>query len=428
MQTGVTSAEFALALKKLGVVETHQKIAVAVSGGGDSLALALLIQDWVKAHDGEMLALTVDHKLRDGSTAEAQELQKILRARGIAHEILTWQHNKPATHVQELAREARYRLLLAACRERGFQFLAVAHNIEDQAETFWMRLAHGSGLDGLAAMAAVRESDGITLIRPLLGFLRAQLRATCKEFNTEWIEDPSNSNERYLRVKLRPFEGVLAEEGLTPARLAATAQKLEDARQALEEMARQTATASVQLHPAGYASLKTAAWQAAPRDIQRRVLVQVLQAVAPQEYAPGFEALEMLRLDLHNAAFAGKTLAGCEIFLHKGDILVVREAAAVAARMKVKNGGIWDERFALSDFPEDESWEIGVLGEGGLSSLRKNAPEIKALEDLPFKIKRVLPALWQRENLLAVPHVSYYSADCPMPLKNGRIMFCGKIF
>ncbi len=427
-QTAITAADFALAMKKLGIGETRQKIAVAVSGGGDSLALVMLLHDWMKSAGGELLALTVDHKLRPDSTTEAQEIQELLRARGIAHEILTWRNDKPATHVQELARAARYELLLGECRRRGFPLLAVAHNLEDQIETFWMRLAHGSGLDGLAAMAAVRNVDGVALIRPLLNFTREQLRATCRQFGVTWIEDPSNKNEKYLRVKLRPFENLLAEEGLTPARLAQTVQKLEDARQALQVMTEQTAAACVALHPEGYAALKTSLWQQAPRDIQRRVLAQTLLAVAPQPYPAGFEAVEAARLELQTDGFAGKTLAGCEIFPHKGDLLIVREAAVVGSRKRAAAEALWDGRFLLSGFSPDESAEIGALGEDGLSALRKNAPELPALETLPFKVKRVLPALWRGENLLAVPHLSYYSPDCPAGLKTGGIIFSGKIF
>ena len=407
-----TTAAFEAALKKMGVDGARPKIAVAVSGGGDSLALALLVRDWVRARGGEMLALTVDHKLRPDSTAEAEAVGNILRAQGIAHEILTWQGDKPATHIQELARAARYKLLLSTCHERGFPFLAVAHNIEDQIETFWMRLAHGSGLDGLAGIAGKRDRDGVTIIRPVLGFTRAQLRDVCTQSGIAWIEDPSNKNEKYLRVKLRGFEDMLAGEGLTPQRLALTLQKLEDARDALQIMADEAFAACVQLHPEGYAALGTETWKKSPRDIQRRVLMKVLSAVSPQDYPIGSDAIEATRLELQDGTFAGRTLAGCEIFPRGNEFIFVREAAIVEGPTSAVEGKIWDNRFVISGIAGGTVM-IGALG--AENPLEENT--------LPFKIRRVLPALWQNNTLLAVPHLGYYSAACPASLRKSKVTF-----
>src|SRR4051812_9991821 len=112
----ITSEEFAAAMKKTSIANSCPQIAVAVSGGGDSMALAVLMQEWVQARSGTMLALTVDHGLRTESSNEARAVQKLLRDRGIPHEILVWDGAKPTTHIQERAREARYDLLLQSCR------------------------------------------------------------------------------------------------------------------------------------------------------------------------------------------------------------------------------------------------------------------------------------------------------------------------
>lgn len=297
-------------------------IAAAVSGGGDSLALALLLNDWAAARGGKIIAFTVDHALRPGSGDEARRAGEILRGKNIAHKILTWSGEKPATHIQEKARQARYDLLLAACRAQGCARLALAHNAEDQAETFWMRLAHGSGLDGLAGMAAARDAEGVTLLRPLLSFSRAELRATCAAYGVQWIDDPSNENEKFLRVRLRRFEDVLAAEGLTPERLSQTAQKLARAREALEFYTAQAFMDCVTVHPEAHAALDLARWREHPPEIQSRVLAKALQSVQPQDYPPGFDALEALRLDLLSPSFRGRTLAGCEIFPHRGGVYV----------------------------------------------------------------------------------------------------------
>ncbi|MBU6475031.1 MAG: tRNA lysidine(34) synthetase TilS [Alphaproteobacteria bacterium] len=292
-------------------------IAAAVSGGGDSMALALLLHGWAQNNDVKMVAFTVDHKLRPEAAEEARTVHGLLSARGIEHEILTWEGKKPATHIQERARDARYALLAEACRQRGIATLAVAHNREDQIETFWMRLAHGSGLDGLAGMEAARKTDGLRIIRPLLGFSRARLRATCAGFGVAWIEDPSNKSEKYLRVRLRAFEELLSNEGMTPERLARTLHKLSDAKDALQFYAARAFEACVAQDTEG-AALDIEKWKEYPRDIQRRILNMVFAAVAPQVYPAGFDKTERARLDLLDPDFKGRTLAGCALGCVKG--------------------------------------------------------------------------------------------------------------
>src|SRR5579863_2293243 len=153
----LSDAEFGAALDRLGPFERRPLLAVAVSGGADSLALALLASVWAKARRGRVVALTVDHRLRRESTGEARQVGRWLRRLGIAHEILTWKGPYPQGDVQAAARAARYALLEAWCHTAHCLHLLTAHHREDQVETFWLRLARGSGLDGLAAMPAEVE-------------------------------------------------------------------------------------------------------------------------------------------------------------------------------------------------------------------------------------------------------------------------------
>src|SRR5205823_2951019 len=148
--------------------EARPRLAVAVSGGPDSMALLLLADRWARQRGGEAWGLTVDHGLRPESAGEARIVAGWLAARGMAHEILVWSGDKPATGIQEAAREARYALLAGWCRAHGILHLLTAHHREDQAETYLIRRRAGSGVDGLAAMSAVRELPGCRIVRPLL--------------------------------------------------------------------------------------------------------------------------------------------------------------------------------------------------------------------------------------------------------------------
>ena len=198
----LTLEEFAALLEALGPFERQPALAVAVSGGADSTALALLTREWTARRGGSLLALVVDHDLRAESAAEAAETMRRLADLGIAALCLRWTGPKPASGVQAAAREARYRLLAVACRERAILHLLLGHHAEDQAETVELRRRSGSGRAGLAGMPAVRELAGLRLLRPLLSVRRARLAATLRMRALPWTDDPSNRDPRFARTAL----------------------------------------------------------------------------------------------------------------------------------------------------------------------------------------------------------------------------------
>lgn len=433
----ITDAAFDEALHRCGL-SGASALALAVSGGGDSMALAVLCARVLLPRGVRLKAYTVDHGLRSGVRAEAEAAGKTLAALGIVQEILVWAaEEKPQSHVQERARDARYALLADACRRDGFDALLTAHQAEDQMETFWMRLAHGSGLDGLAAIAPQRRLPcGLRLVRPLLGFSRAALRDVCQAANIGWAEDPTNENGTFLRARLRGFEEVLAAEGLTPARLAQVTQKLADARAALEDIAAEKTAACAAVYPEGYVRLDAAALSALPDDLARRVLSRLLLLVAPADYPPGFERLDHLRRDLARTGFAGATAFGCEITARDaaGMALILREAAALPAATAVTAAAaqVWDGRFVLTGLPQrsGESLILRPLGAAGVAALRKQAAAdkniIAALERLPGKLRATLPALFSGEKLLCVPHLSWHDAAAAADCSALRVSFPAK--
>src|SRR5262249_55753975 len=198
-----TVAELAAALDAIGGLEKRPFISVAVSGGPDSLALTILADRWARERGGRLAALTVDHGLRPESAEEARTVGAWLSARGVAHDVLVWSNPKPATGIQEAAREARYRLLAEWCRAQGCLHLLTAHHREDQAETYLIRKRADSGVDGLAGMSAVREIAGLRLVRPLLRVPKARLVALLDEEGQSFLSDPSNRNPVFERARLR---------------------------------------------------------------------------------------------------------------------------------------------------------------------------------------------------------------------------------
>ncbi|HVZ00121.1 MAG TPA: tRNA lysidine(34) synthetase TilS, partial [Dongiaceae bacterium] len=201
---GVPAEHFARLIARLGPFEPKPVVAVAVSGGPDSMALALLLDEWAGHRGGRVEAISVDHGLRPESAAEAEQVGRWLAARRVTrHTILRWTGGKPEAGLQAAARAARYRLLTEHCRAEGILHLCLAHHLDDQVETRAMRAARQSGPAGLAGMSAVRDWSGVRLLRPLLGITKHALQATLVARGQDWIEDPSNRNPAFERVRWR---------------------------------------------------------------------------------------------------------------------------------------------------------------------------------------------------------------------------------
>lgn len=396
----VDAAEFAALMAPFAPFERRPRLAVAVSGGADSLALALLARDWAEASGGALTTLTVDHRLRAASAAEAARVAAWLGARGIAHCILRRDERLAAGSVQAAARAARYRLLEDWCVANGVLHLLVAHNREDQAETLLLRLARGSGLDGLAGMAALAERAQCRLLRPLLTVPRARLEATLRAAGQAWIEDPSNLDPAYARVRLRQRRRLLEEAGLGVERLAATAARLARARAALEAGVAAVLVRAALIHPAGFVRLDPIALKAAPEELGLRALAAVLTMVGGTAYPPRLERLERLYRGLPEGLAGGRTLGGCRLLPRHGRLLVCREPAAMASPVPVPPGAevCWDGRFCLY-LPEAAPQGLRL---GGLGAAR-----LGAAAGLPAAVRAGLPALSDDESVAVVPALDY---------------------
>lgn len=395
--------DFAAAMARLGPWEHGPHLAVAVSGGADSMALTLLADGWARARGGRVTAMTVDHALRPASADEAKRVGVWLAARGIEHQILRWDGTKPASGIQEAARQARYRLLRAAAAERDVLHLLLAHHLDDQAETLLQRLTRGSGVDGLAAMSPVMELAELRLLRPLLGAPRARLAAFLRELGQDWIEDPSNRSEVFQRVRLRRL---LADEGLAADRLAATARALGRARAALERDTAALAARCAHLDSAGFLHLDGAALSAADDEVALRLLAACCRTVAGGvAYPPRLERLERLLADVRAGLPGRRSFGGCLLSPRGGNgILILREAERMEGRLAAAAGQklLWDGRFRLHLAGGGQGW-VGGLGRDGLAQIREFLPRLR----FSPSIAATLPAVWDAAGVSAVPHLGY---------------------
>jgi len=337
-------AAFAASMAQLGPFEPAPRLAVAVSGGADSLALAVLAGRWAAARGGSVLALTVDHGLRPGSAGEAAATLERLRGLGLAAELLRWEGEKPSTGLQDAARHARYALFAAACRRHGLLHLLLAHHADDQAETVLLRHAAGSGAGGLAAMPAVREMAGLRLLRPLLGVAKARLAATCRAAGLDWVEDPSNRNPAFARARLRA--GLGNGDG---AALAAAARRAGAARAEAEWALATLAAAALTVHPEGWGEVALPAWRALPESARRQWLGGLVAGFGGAAYPPRGEGLARLSARLAAAERGRATLGGCVLGWAAGRLRLHREARHLPAPCRIEPGAAlhWDGRFRL---------------------------------------------------------------------------------
>lgn len=345
-------------MARLGPFGAGPRMAVAVSGGADSTALALLMQGWVAAQGGALVALIVDHGLRADSAAEAELAQSRLAARGIAARVLNISGLGGGAAMQARARAARHEALAQAARAAGCVFLALGHHAGDQSETVAMRAARGdSGLEGMAGWAARGD---VVLLRPLLGMAPARLREFLRAEGMEWVEDPSNENMKFERVRWRRA-GVSAVAADAGARRAA-------AREAAAFMARH-----VCLRAEGFAVVGAEAMPPV-------ALAALLRVVAGADYPPGRVQVAALAAWLRPATLGGVRLARTAKF--GGGWLLAREPAACAAPVPAVAGAVWDGRFRLLEtFP---GAQLGALGK---------CNDKPAGPDLPALVRQGLPCL-----------------------------------
>lgn len=399
-----------------------ERIAVAVSGGVDSLALLVLAVPHFA-----VTALTVDHGLRFESEAEAGFVGNLCKSLGVAHHTLRWTGDKPSADIQNAARRARYDLMERECERLGIGKLLTAHHQDDQAETLLLRLARGSGLLGLSGMAAVRQlASGVSLHRPLLPARREQLEAVVRDRDLTWIEDESNRNTQFDRVKMRSFLKTGIVPGLTVERLAKTTENLRRAQEAVDFYTDKAASQLVE-------------WQAEwvqispllmdrnewPQEIQLRLLSRIIRYVSGDDYGPSMVPLLTFADQMADGKDA--TLAGVRMVARSDGTLFLCREAGLMGEVKIRppvKDFLYDEQWHCSvDEPADEErggWSIGPLGEKGWAEIKGTLPEGHQAYDMPFAVRQGLIALWRKGHVMAVPGLTFGPWASRFEMKNVR--------
>ncbi|HLF22103.1 MAG TPA: tRNA lysidine(34) synthetase TilS [Aestuariivirga sp.] len=371
-------------------------MALAVSGGSDSMAMLRLAETWSGRRGAKprLTVLTVDHGLRSNSAGEAGQVAEWSQALGLDHEVLVWTGAKPATGIQAKARNARYDLMGGWCRQNGVAWLLTAHTLEDQAETVLMRLARTTSIDSLAGIPRLGQWQGTRLFRPLLSTSRQALRDLLGQLGQSWIDDPSNEDERFERVRIRKAMPLLRELGITAEGLAEFARRAADAVRGLWGAAEDWVAMHVTVHEAGYCTIPLAPFTDQTEELKMRILALIVSRHGSGKMPEPHE-LELLAAWTDSGG-SRRTLGGAIVVRRKASLLVGREPGRIdATPVTVPAGGeiVWDGRFAIT----------APAGAAVIPS--RDLPDIPRCRDIPAFVQQGLPAVTQGGRVLAVPQL-----------------------
>jgi tRNA(Ile)-lysidine synthase len=374
LSSPVRPDEFAVRLDRLGPFEPRPHLAVAVSGGADSLCLAILAADWVRARGGRQTALVVDHGLRAESADEASWTAERLRLLDISATVLIADGLVRGPAMAARARRARYDLLTAACTERGIVHLLLGHHRADQAETLALREEAGSGPAGLAGMAALVETADLRLLRPLLDLAPGRLRATLRARGLRWVDDPSNADPSTPRARLRAAADDADGAGAAIEAASRRAADFGCRRSGEEREAARWLARHAEIRPEGYALLDEGPWEPV-------ALAALLRLIAGAEHAPSLDRVARLATSPKACTLGGVRIAPAGKW-RPGGWMVMREIAAMEGDVPAMTGTLWDDRFRmLRDEPAGTL--LGALGDAAAKSRGM----------LPAKVLRTVPAL-----------------------------------
>jgi len=389
----ILDSDFENILFHLGV---KKEFCIAASGGPDSLSLILLANKFVKKNNYKMSVLTVDHQLRKESSEEAIWLNKILKRKKIKHYILKWNGKKPKSNVMEAARLKRYELMTDRCLKLNIKYLLTAHHLDDQIENFFMRLVRGSGLKGLSSMSKSVKMNGIKVIRPLLEYQKKSLIKVLANNSQKYVQDPSNDNPNYDRIRYRKLIGGLIDEGLNKNRLNKLILNLNQVNDAINYSTINSIYKAISQNKYGNIIVDRNIFFKLPKELQFRVLLFVLNNNESKKKRIKSESILMLIDVLKSRDFKRHTLNKNLFINKKHNILVVKEVGRIKSKESIKKKNfVWRNVYKINIKTQlTTDLKIGFADD---SFDKKNH----------FKEDKVLinsmPAIWKKDKIISIP-------------------------
>ena len=397
--------EFYLILKNLNLDKIDEKIAIAVSGGPDSIALAYLMSLWSKKTGKKVYAFTVNHCLRKDSLIDAKFAGQQCKKLGIPHKILTWNRKfEIISGIQSKARDARYLLLRNACNKIGAKTLITAHHNKDQAETFLLRLSSCSGLDGLAAMKSIHNFKDLNIVRPLLKISKERLILTLSINCIPWLYDAMNIDHQFSRAKIR---SLIHRNTYLEKEMIRAAEAFLKLKKFLDRTTSNILKEDLQFYSTGYAIIKRQTLQNIPKILTKRLFTKLIWHIGAKNYPTKSKKIYRLVTIIYSDYALKITLGGCYINIRENEIYISREPARIEKKpLKISpnSSNIWDGRFYIKNQSENKTLLIYPLRD--YKSLY-NYQDLKKhhKNKLPYAVYLSMPVFFYLDEPTRKPHL-----------------------
>ena len=398
-------------------------IGLAVSGGGDSIAMLTLASEWAEAKKKVIKVVTVNHNLRTEAKEEAIFTRKFVNKLGHNHTILEWKRLADVGNLQAEASFARKKLISNWAKLNNIRTVLVAHTLNDQVETILMRFARGSGVDGLVGMKKILNLQGICWFRPLLTISRDDLRNFLKIKKLKWIEDPTNQDRKYLRVRARDAISQLQQFGIKTDLVINTSIRMENARTVLNDVATEAFNKYVSLRKWGDVEVNREIFNSSREDTFLRILAGIIKGISGSIYRPRYKDLLNFTDAIRNRDFKARTLCGVLVrAVNEKKIVFRREPTYPFFVSDLKSKKlIWDGRWQVSVSRGLRKFEqIGPLSNHGYQQIKNNIKKNKSTEGLLST-----PTLFNNDIVVSAPMLNYGDVlSCKLKYNKKQFINC----
>ena len=399
------------------------KIGLAVSGGGDSIAMLVLASEWAILNKTKIYVVTVNHNLRKEAKEEIIFTREFTKKLGFSHSSLDWRRPSKAGNLQSQASLARKKLISDWAKENNIKTVLLAHTIDDQVETILMRFSRGSGVDGLVGMKKLIEIHGISWLRPLLNITRSNLRKFLKFKKINWVEDPTNEDRKFLRVKSRNIISQLKEIGINTDLVVNTSVRMENAKKVLDDVAVEAFNNFITLKKWGDIEVNKDIFNYCREDTILRTLAGIIKGISGSVYRPRYRELKNFAEGLNNKNFKARTLSGVLARAISQNKIVLRREPShplCVSNLKPKNF-IWDGRWLVFlTKPLSKSEYIGPLGNNGYQQIKTQIENKKNNECFLST-----PTLFIEDKVISSPAFEYgYGISCKLKHSKKQFINC----
>jgi tRNA(Ile)-lysidine synthase len=383
----------------------EERVVVAVSGGSDSLGMCLALGEVMGVH--RILAVTINHNLRVDSESEAEKVGAWLKQMEISHEILKWQNPIKVGNLMQNAREARYQLLIDYCKKHNVNKLFVGHNLDDNIETFLMRLERGSGIDGLAGMEEVKVIEDIFICRPLLALTRREIREYLDLRKQVWIDDPTNENTDYLRVKVR---SIFKDDASFYQRLSLAISNIHRSKSFISQYVEDRYKNLTNNNFPGIIICDLSQFLCEHEEIRMRILNRVIMELTGSQNKQRLTSIIALDKKLNSTTFKATNIQNLGIISSKNKIYFYR-LKKEEKREKLPSNGIVSfdgYKIEVKDLPA--GLEIGYSSAQTFAQYKKLKRKLPLL--FPHSIMLNIPMVFDLEKIVFIPHISVDGGEC----------------